>query len=111
MGVELLLVKLTPKATKGLLDVGPVKRAEYFRGVVEAGGGKVLSYYLASGGEWDIVAIVDSPSDDRNPAGFLKGQAAGQWVRNLSVNLYRPEEVEAALGSATYVHAPGAETE
>ena len=110
MKTELLLTKLTPEATKGLLDVGPVKRAAYFRSVVEGMGGTVLSYFIASGGEWDLVAIVEYPDDHRgNPAGFLIGQATGAWVKSINVPLYRPEEIQAALATATSLSRPGDE--
>jgi uncharacterized protein with GYD domain len=110
MALALGLAKLSPEATKGLIEEGPVARAEYFRKVMEGAGGKVLGYYLAEGGDWDVVSLVDLPETQVGPSGvaaILSTQANGLWARNHMIRLYTPEEVQSALTAVTALRLPG----
>src|SRR4051812_4904143 len=59
MALALVLGKLSPEATKGLLKQGLAAREEYFRSIAEPRGVKVHGYYFAEGGEWDVVVLVE----------------------------------------------------
>ena len=111
MPLVLALAKLSPDATRGLVDQGPVARAEYFKETVEGTGNKVIGYYLAEGGEWDVVVLVDFAEDQVGAPGvatMLPTQAAsGIWMKTQQIRLYTPEEVQAALGAATTLRPPG----
>jgi len=47
MSLALVLGKLSPEGTKGLLKEGLAAREKYFRGIAEARGMKVHGYYFA----------------------------------------------------------------
>ena len=110
MTLALALVKLSPQATKGLVEEGPAARAEYYRKTMEAAGSNVLGYYIAEGGEWDVVILVDFADDQlgaRGVATILSTQATGLWAKSQMIRLHNPEDVQAALAHATPLRHPG----
>jgi uncharacterized protein with GYD domain len=109
MALALVLGKLSPEATKGLLKQGLAAREEYFRGLAEPRGVKVHGYYFAEGGEWDVVVLLDTGDDTEAGAvaATFTTQATGMYTNYRVVRLYAPGDVDAALGNAISVRAPG----
>ena len=109
MALTLVLGKLSPEATKGLLNQGLAAREEYFRGLAEPRGIKVLGYYFAEGGEWDVVVLLETNEDAEasGVAATFTTQATGMYTTYRAIRLYSPDEVDAALGNAIPLRAPG----
>ena len=82
MALTLVLGKLSPEATKGLLAQGLAAREKYFRGLVEPTGMKVHGYYFAEGGEWDVVVLVETNEDaaGSSVAATFSVQATGMYT-------------------------------
>jgi uncharacterized protein with GYD domain len=112
MTIMLGMGKFSAEATKGLLDMGPVKREEYFRQQVEGSGQKVLAYFLVEGGEYDVITLIDTGTADDGPSSVatsLQGQAAGSWTCARRYRLHTTQDVEAALASAVKLQLPAKE--
>ena len=113
MALALGMTRYTPDATKALLAEGAVRRAEYFTGVIESLGGKVLGYYFAEGNDCDVVALVDIPDEERDIARSVAFGALN-WSSGMAESmrvtwLTTPEQFDAALEKATGIAAPGQE--
>lgn len=112
MALLLTLTKLTPKATKGLLQIGPVAREQYLREAVEKMGSKLVTMYYTEGGDFDVLAIVEIPDELANMPGFsiaqmLATQAAGLYASWRAIRLYSAADVELALAKAVALTLPG----
>jgi uncharacterized protein with GYD domain len=109
MALALVLGKLSPEATKGLLKQGLAAREEYFRGLAEPRGVKVHGYYFAEGGEWDVVVLVETNEDAEAGAvaATFSVQATGMYTNYRAIRLFSPAEVDAALANAMAIRAPG----
>jgi len=110
MPLTLVLGKLSPEATKGLLAEGLAAREEYFRGLVEPRGMKVHGYYFAEGGEWDVVVLVETNDDaaGSSVAATFSVQATGMYTSYRAIRLFAPGDVDTALADAVALRAPGA---
>ena len=110
MPITLVLGKLAPEATKGLLAEGLAAREEYFRGLVEPTGMKVHGYYFAEGGEWDVVILVETNDDaaGTSVAATFSVQATGMYTSIRAIRLFAPGDVDTALANAVALRAPGA---
>jgi uncharacterized protein with GYD domain len=109
MALTLVLGKLSPEATKGLLKEGLAAREDYFRGLAEARGMKVHGYYFAEGGEWDVVVLGET-NEDAEAAGVaatFSVQATGMYANYRAIRLHAPADVDAALADAISLRAPG----
>jgi uncharacterized protein with GYD domain len=114
MALLLGMTKYTPEATKSLLAEGPTARAAYFRRTIEAAGGKVLGYYFAEAVDFDVVALIEVPDEERSSVAGSVAIGALNWSSGMAESmratwLTTPEEFEAALKTATGLAAPGKE--
>ncbi len=109
MALTLVLGKLSPEATKGLLQEGLAAREQYFRDLTEPGGVKVLGYYLAEGGEWDVVVLLETPegADAQAVAATLGVQSTGMYANYRMLRLFSPADVDTALADAVQIRRPG----
>lgn len=69
----------------------PQNRLEQMRPIVEAAGGKLLSFYYAFG-EYDVVAIMEAPDNVSISALALAVAASGAMKTGKTTVLMTPEE-------------------
>lgn len=89
----LLLMKLTEQGIKNIKDA-PARYNAAFK-AWEKAGGKVLGFWIAIG-EYDYVAIGESPSDEA-ALGFAVGLSALGNLRVQSVRLFNTQQFEGVL--------------
>ncbi|MCU1504457.1 MAG: hypothetical protein JWM12_3811 [Ilumatobacteraceae bacterium] len=109
MALALVLGKLSPEATKGLLQEGLAAREKYFRDLAEPSGVTVRGYYFAEGGEWDVVVLVETPegAEAQAVASTFSVQSTGMYTSYRILRLFAPAEVDAALADTIQLRRPG----
>ena len=88
-----VLYRFTAEGRKNVKD--SVKRAAEIRKQNEARGFKVLGHYWTQG-RYDLVAIVDAPSDEAMVAGLFGIAEAGN-VTSETLRAYSAEEMQRIL--------------
>jgi len=88
-----VLYRFTAQGRKNVKD--SVKRAAEIRKQNEARGFKVLGHYWTQG-RYDLVAIVDAPSDETMVAGLFGIAEAGN-VASETLRAYSAEEMQQIL--------------
>jgi len=88
-----VLYRFTAEGRKNVKD--SVKRAAEIRKQNEARGFKVLGHYWTQG-RYDLVAIVDAPSDEAMVAGLFGIAEAGN-VASETLRAYTAEEMQRIL--------------
>jgi len=84
---------------KGRADIkGTVRRAAEVRSANEARGFKVLAH-LWTQGQYDLVTIVESPSEEAMMSGLFGIAEAGN-VRSETLRAFTDEEMERALAAS-----------
>ena len=91
-----VLYRFTAQGRKNVKD--SVKRAAEIRKQNEARGFKVLGHYWTQG-RYDLVAIVDAPSDEAMVAGLF-GIAETGNVSSETLRAYTAEEMQRILAQA-----------
>jgi uncharacterized protein with GYD domain len=91
-----LLYRFTAQGRKSVRDT--VKRAAEVRKRNEERGFKILGQYWTMG-TYDLVAVVDAPSDEAVMAGMLGIAEAGN-VSSETLHAFTEEEMEKILGRA-----------
>ena len=91
-----VLYRFTQQGRKNVKD--SVKRAAEVRKQNEARGFKVLGHYWTQG-RYDLVAIVDAPSDEAMVAGLF-GIAETGNVSSETLRAYTAEEMQRILAQA-----------
>lgn len=109
MTLTLVLGKLTPEGTRGLMKEGFAARERYFRELAESVGMTVHGYYFAEGGEWDVVLTAEMPDAPgaEGVANIFQTQSTGMYSSIRVLRLYSPADVDAGLAKATQLRAPG----
>ncbi|MCH8346293.1 MAG: GYD domain-containing protein [Chloroflexi bacterium] len=93
MPTYVVLYKFTDQGLKNIKDT--VKRAREVRAENERRGFKVIGTYWTQG-EYDLVSIVDAPSEDAMLAGLFNIAATGN-VHSQTLRAYTDAEMEKAL--------------
>ncbi|KPK46697.1 MAG: hypothetical protein AMJ77_05385 [Dehalococcoidia bacterium SM23_28_2] len=96
MPIYVTLYRFTDQGRKKVKDT--VKRAEEVRKQNEARGFKVLGHYWTQG-RYDLVAVVDAPSDEAMVAGLFNIAQAGN-VSSETLRAYTSEEMQKLLAQA-----------
>jgi len=91
-----VLYRFTQQGRKNVKDT--VKRAAEVRKQNEARGFKVLGHYWTQG-RYDLVAVVDAPSEDAMVAGLF-GIAETGNVSSETLRAYTTEEMQRILAQA-----------
>jgi uncharacterized protein with GYD domain len=89
----IVLYRFTAQGRKNVKD--SVKRASEIRKQNEARGFKVLGHYWTQG-RYDLVAVVDAPSDEAMAAGLFGIAEAGN-VASETLRAYTAEEMQRIL--------------
>ena len=89
----IVLYRFTAQGRKNVKD--SVKRASEIRKQNEARGFKVLGHYWTQG-RYDLVAVVDAPSDEAMAAGLFGIAEAGN-VASETLRAYTTEEMQRIL--------------
>ena len=90
---------------KGLVKDGGSGRVAAVKKLFESVGGKLESYYFAFG-EYDYFIIADLPDNVSAASASLTVNASG-LVRNSTVVLMTPEEVDQAVKKSVTYRGPG----
>jgi uncharacterized protein with GYD domain len=85
---RILLMKLTDQGSRDIKN-GP-QRAEQAIKTFKKTGGKVTGFYVVTG-EYDYIAIGESPSDEVGMA-FVMGLSALGNIRTTTINAFTKEE-------------------
>ena len=93
MPTYVVLYKFTDQGLKNIKDT--VKRAREVRAENERRGFKVIGTYWTQG-QYDLVSIVDAPSEDAMLAGLFNIAATGN-VHSQTLRAYTDAEMEKAL--------------
>lgn len=96
MAKYVVLYRLTPEGAKNIK--GTVARARETRKANEARGFKVLNL-LWTQGPYDLVAVVDAPSEEAMMAGMMNVVSAGNVV-STTMRAFDENEMEAAIKQA-----------
>jgi uncharacterized protein with GYD domain len=88
------MYRFTDQGLKGIKD--SVKRAREVRAENEKRGFKVLGMYWTQG-RYDLVAIMDAPSEEAMTAGLFNVAQAGN-VHSETLRAFTEAEMEKALG-------------
>ena len=96
MPIYVTLYRFTDQGRKKVKET--VKRAEEVRKQNEARGFKVLGHYWTQG-RYDLVAVVDAPSDEAMVAGLFNIAQAGN-VSSETLRAYTSEEMQKLLAQA-----------
>jgi uncharacterized protein with GYD domain len=96
MPTYVILYRFTGEGRKNVKD--SVKRAEEVRKQNEARGFKVLGHYWTQG-RYDLVAIVDAPSEEAMVAGLFNIAEAGN-VASETLRAFTAEEMRRILAQA-----------
>ncbi len=96
MSTFVVLYRFTEQGRKKIKDT--VKRAEQVRKDNEARGFKVVGTWWTQG-QYDLVAVLEAPSDDAMLAGLFNIAEAGN-VTSETLRAYTQEEMESALKGA-----------
>ncbi len=91
-----VLYRFTAQGRKNVKD--SVRRAAEIRKQNEARGFKVLGHYWTQG-RYDLVAVVDAPSDEAMVAGLFGIAEAGN-VTSETLRAYTAEEMQRILAKA-----------
>jgi uncharacterized protein with GYD domain len=91
-----VLYKFTDQGLKSIKDT--VRRAKEVRAENEKRGFKVIGTYWTQG-EYDIVSIVDAPSEEAMLAGLFNIAETGN-VHSQTLRAYNESEMEKALSQA-----------
>ena len=94
MPTYVVLYRFTGQGLKGIK--GTVKRAREVRAENEKRGFKVLGMYWTQG-RYDLVAVMDAPSEDAMLAGLFNVAEAGN-VHSETLRAFTEAEMEKALG-------------
>ncbi len=93
MPTYVVLYKFTDQGLKNIKDT--VKRAAEVRADLEKRGFKSIGIYWTQG-RYDLVSIVDAPSEDAMLAGLFNIAGAGN-VHSETLRAYTEQEMERAL--------------
>ncbi|MEX0800767.1 MAG: GYD domain-containing protein [Dehalococcoidia bacterium] len=96
MPTYVVLYKFTDQGLKSIKDT--VRRAKEVRAENEKRGFKVVGTYWTQG-QYDIVSIVEAPSEDAMLAGLFNIAATGN-VHSQTLRAHTESEMEKALGGA-----------
>ncbi|MGD0205040.1 MAG: GYD domain-containing protein [Dehalococcoidia bacterium] len=96
MPTYVILYRFTGEGRKSVKDT--VKRAEEVRKQNEARGFKVLGHYWTQG-RYDLVAVVDAPSEEAMVAGLFNIAEAGN-VASETLRAFTVEEMRRILSQA-----------
>ncbi len=94
MPTYVVMYRFTDQGLKGIKD--SVKRAREVRAENEKRGFKVLGMYWTQG-RYDLVAIMDAPSEEAMTAGLFNVAQAGN-VHSETLRAFSEAEMEKALG-------------
>ncbi len=94
MPTYVVMYRFTDQGLKGIKD--SVKRAREVRAENEKRGFKVLGMYWTQG-RYDLVAIMDAPSEEAMTAGLFNVAQAGN-VHSETLRAFTEAEMEKALG-------------
>ncbi len=95
MPTYVVLYRFTDDGLKNIKDT--VKRAQEIRAETENRGFKVVCTYWTQG-QYDLVSIVDAPSEDAMLAGLFNIAQTGN-VHSETLRAYSEAEMEKALGT------------
>ncbi len=95
MPTYVVLYRFTGQGLKSIK--GTVKRAREVRAENEKRGFKVLGMYWTQG-RYDLVAVMDAPSEEAMTAGLFNVAAAGN-VHSETLRAFTEAEMEKALGA------------
>ncbi len=95
MPTYVVLYRFTDQGLKNIK--GTVRRAREVRAENEKRGFKVLGIYWTQG-RYDLVAVMDAPSEDAMTAGLFNVAEAGN-VHSETLRAFTEEEMEKALGA------------
>ncbi len=95
MPTYVVLYRFTDQGLKGIKDT--VKRAREIRAENEKRGFKVIGMYWTQG-RYDLVAIMEAPSEDAMLAGLFNIAQAGN-VHSETLRAHTEAEMEKALGA------------
>ena len=95
MPAYVVLYRFTDQGLKGIKDT--VKRAREVRAENEKRGFKVLGMYWTQG-RYDLVAVMDAPSEEAMLAGLFNIAQAGN-VHSETLRAHTETEMEKALGA------------
>jgi len=93
MPTYVVLYRFTDQGLKNIKDT--VRRAREVRADNERRGFKIVGMYWTQG-QYDLVSIVDAPSDEAMVAGLLNVAQAGN-VHSETLRAYSESEMERAL--------------
>jgi uncharacterized protein with GYD domain len=96
MPTYVVLYRFTEQGRRKIKET--VKRAEYVRKQNEARRFKVLGHYWTQG-HYDLVAVVDAPSEEAMVAGLFNIAEEGN-VSSETLRAYSAEEMQQILGQA-----------
>ena len=96
MPTYVVLYRFTEQGRKKVKDT--VKRADYVRKQNEARGFKVIGTYWTQG-RYDLVAVVDAPSEEAMVAGLFNIAEEGN-VSSESLRAFTAEEMQRILAQA-----------
>lgn len=105
MAKYLWQVSYTTEGAKGLLKDGGSKRRMVAEKALQAGGGKLESFYFAFG-KADAYLIADMPDNVSVAAASMAINATGA-VRIKTTVLLTPEEIDAATKKSVSYRPPG----
>ena len=94
MPTYVVLYRFTDQGRKNIKDT--VKRAEEVRRENESRGFKVLGHYWTHG-RYDLVTIVEAPSEDAMMSGLFSIAQAGN-VASETLRAFSDEEMQSSLG-------------
>jgi uncharacterized protein with GYD domain len=101
MARYLIRVSYTPESWAAMMK-NPQDRRDAARGVIEAAGGKLMSFDFALGGD-DAVVIVDLPDNVHAAAAAIAITSTGALKSYTTTPLMTPEEAMEAMRQAAAI--------
>ena len=97
MSNYIMLVKWTEQGISNIKE--SPQRVDAFKKAVEAAGGKVTGFYLTMG-RYDIVVIVDFPSDEAAATVILRTASRGE-VRSETLKAFSEDQYREIMAKVT----------
>ncbi len=101
------LIKYSTGAMASVRSEGYGVRAEAARTAIESAGGTLEEMSFVSGGQWDIVVIMDLPSSAAMFDMTHATAATGAFERQETLELFSAEEADGAQAATMEWTAPG----
>jgi uncharacterized protein with GYD domain len=95
MATYVVLYKFTEQGRKNIK--GTVQRAQEIQRDSEARGFRIIAYYWTQG-QYDLVTIVDAPTEESMMGGLFSIAEAGNTISE-TMRAFTPEEMQRIFGS------------